>query len=74
MPFRQPDGTAPTIKDVMTRARLIESIGFDGIWFGEALGRHIRLPDPLMWLVAAAAATEHIEPTLPSARFFSTPD
>ena len=61
MPFRQPDGAAPTIKDVMTRARLLESIGFDGIWFGEALGRQIRLPDPLMWLVAAAAATEHIE-------------
>lgn len=62
MPFRQPDGSAPTIAQVMDRARLIERCGFDGIWFGDTIGRTTTArPDPLMWLLLAAAATRRLE-------------
>jgi alkanesulfonate monooxygenase SsuD/methylene tetrahydromethanopterin reductase-like flavin-dependent oxidoreductase (luciferase family) len=46
----------------MRRAALLEKIGFDGIWLGDSVGR-VRwpVPDPLLWLGAAAAATERIE-------------
>ena len=46
----------------MNRARLIERLGFDGIWLGDTVGRVAwPVPDALGWLTAAAAATEHIE-------------
>jgi alkanesulfonate monooxygenase SsuD/methylene tetrahydromethanopterin reductase-like flavin-dependent oxidoreductase (luciferase family) len=46
----------------MARAKLIEDVGFDGIWFGETIGRTTSArPDPLIWLSYAAAATSHIE-------------
>jgi alkanesulfonate monooxygenase SsuD/methylene tetrahydromethanopterin reductase-like flavin-dependent oxidoreductase (luciferase family) len=46
----------------MDRARLIERLGFDGIWLGDTIGRvEWPVPDPLTWLTGAAAATEHIE-------------
>jgi alkanesulfonate monooxygenase SsuD/methylene tetrahydromethanopterin reductase-like flavin-dependent oxidoreductase (luciferase family) len=46
----------------MRRAALLEKIGFDGIWLGDSVGR-VRwpVPDPLLWLGAAAAATRRIE-------------
>jgi len=47
---------------IMSRARLIEGIGFDGIWVGDSVGRvEWPVPDPLAWLTAAAAATERVE-------------
>ncbi len=62
MPFRQPDGGAPTIADVTRRAQKIEQAGFDGIWIGDAVSRGVTpKPDPLMWLAVAAAATHNIE-------------
>jgi alkanesulfonate monooxygenase SsuD/methylene tetrahydromethanopterin reductase-like flavin-dependent oxidoreductase (luciferase family) len=62
LPFQQPDGSASTIADVMSRARLIERLGFDGIWFGDSIGRSSTpRPDSLLWLAIAAAGTEHIE-------------
>ena len=62
LPHQQPDGSAPTAADVLRRARLIERIGFDGIWMGDSIGRGPRpRPDPLLWLAAAAAATERLE-------------
>jgi alkanesulfonate monooxygenase SsuD/methylene tetrahydromethanopterin reductase-like flavin-dependent oxidoreductase (luciferase family) len=62
LPTRQSDGRAPTIAEIMQRAKVIEDIGFDGIWMGDSVGRAARpVPDVLVWLVAAAAATEHIE-------------
>ena len=46
----------------MQRARLIERVGFDGIWLGDSVGRaRWPVPDPLLWLAAAAAGTERIE-------------
>src|SRR5947207_584325 len=45
---------------LMARAKAIEDAGLDGIWLGDGLGAMAR-PDPLMWLLVAAAATEHVE-------------
>jgi alkanesulfonate monooxygenase SsuD/methylene tetrahydromethanopterin reductase-like flavin-dependent oxidoreductase (luciferase family) len=62
LPTSQPDGGGPTISDLMDRARLIERLGFDGIWVGDSIGRVTwPIPDALVWLTAAAAATERIE-------------
>ncbi|NKC16593.1 MAG: LLM class flavin-dependent oxidoreductase [Gammaproteobacteria bacterium] len=58
-------GAKPT--GVVTRERmtedasLAESIGFDSLWFFDALGRGMMLPDPLIALTVAALVTEHIE-------------
>src|SRR5579864_9524230 len=62
LPTRQADGSAPTIQQIMQRAALIERIGFDGIWIGDSVGRvKWPVPDPLVWLTAAAAGTHTIE-------------
>ncbi len=62
LPVTRPDGSAPSGAEVMARARLIEQVGFDGIWLGESIGRHTGpRPDPLGWLLAAALATERIQ-------------
>lgn len=62
LPTRRSDGGAPAIAQLMDRARLIERLGFDGIWLGDSIGRvGWPVPDPLAWLTAAAAATQHIE-------------
>jgi alkanesulfonate monooxygenase SsuD/methylene tetrahydromethanopterin reductase-like flavin-dependent oxidoreductase (luciferase family) len=62
LPTRQADSRAPAIDQLMRRAALIERIGFDGIWLGDSVGRaRWPVPDPLIWLTAAAAATQRIE-------------
>jgi alkanesulfonate monooxygenase SsuD/methylene tetrahydromethanopterin reductase-like flavin-dependent oxidoreductase (luciferase family) len=62
LPHQQPDGSVLTFAGVAERARLIERLGFDGIWIGDSIGRGERpRPDPLMYLAVAAAATEHVE-------------
>jgi alkanesulfonate monooxygenase SsuD/methylene tetrahydromethanopterin reductase-like flavin-dependent oxidoreductase (luciferase family) len=62
LPHQKPDGTSLSAADVMVRARLLERIGFDGIWFGDSVGRTERpRPDPLMMLAVAAGATQHVE-------------
>lgn len=62
LPTRQADGRAPTLDQLMRRAQVIERIGFDGIWLGDSIGRvKWPVPDPLVWLTAAAAGTSHIE-------------
>jgi len=42
-------------------ARCAESAGFDGLWFFDAIGRGMILPDPLQAAVLAANATRRIE-------------
>ncbi len=42
-------------------ARLAESVGFDSLWFFDALGREHILPDPLIAVTVAALATESIK-------------
>jgi alkanesulfonate monooxygenase SsuD/methylene tetrahydromethanopterin reductase-like flavin-dependent oxidoreductase (luciferase family) len=62
MPFVREDGEPLSAKDIMTRAVAIEKAGFDGIWIGDAIGRmRLTRPDPFLWLLPAAAATERIE-------------
>ncbi|HEX8967657.1 MAG TPA: LLM class flavin-dependent oxidoreductase [Chloroflexota bacterium] len=62
LPHQQPDGNAPSFAELAARSRLIERVGFDGIWFGDSIGRGPRPRlDPLMSLAVAAAATNHVE-------------
>jgi alkanesulfonate monooxygenase SsuD/methylene tetrahydromethanopterin reductase-like flavin-dependent oxidoreductase (luciferase family) len=62
LPFQRPDGSAPGHAEIMARARLIERVGFDGIWSGDTIGRTpTARPDVLEWLLVAAIATERIE-------------
>jgi alkanesulfonate monooxygenase SsuD/methylene tetrahydromethanopterin reductase-like flavin-dependent oxidoreductase (luciferase family) len=62
LPYVQPDGSAPSAARLASRARLIESIGFDVIAQGDHLGSPSRpTPDVVLWLTAAASATSRIE-------------
>jgi alkanesulfonate monooxygenase SsuD/methylene tetrahydromethanopterin reductase-like flavin-dependent oxidoreductase (luciferase family) len=61
LPFQQLDGRPITIAQVTNFARMIEAAGFDGIWLGDAVGRGLPWPDPLIWLSIAAASTEQVE-------------
>ena len=60
MPLKDQDGKVLNAKGVMARAKAVEAAGFDGVWIGDGLGGASR-PDPLMWLLVAAAATERLE-------------
>ncbi|MEM7287972.1 MAG: LLM class flavin-dependent oxidoreductase [Actinomycetota bacterium] len=42
-------------------ARTAEALGYSSVWTFDAVGRGFMLPDPLMALAAAGAATERIE-------------
>jgi alkanesulfonate monooxygenase SsuD/methylene tetrahydromethanopterin reductase-like flavin-dependent oxidoreductase (luciferase family) len=62
MPYNNADGSAMTPQQVMDRARLIEATGFDGVWFGDTVGRTTSArPDQMSWLTLCAAATERVE-------------
>ena len=62
LPYRRADGSAPAAPEIMARARLLEEIGFDGIWMGDTVGRFdFAGLDTLQWLTVAAAGTTRIE-------------
>jgi len=62
LPYRRADGSAPAAAEIMARARLLEEIGFDGIWMGDTVGRFdFAGLDTLQWLTVAAAGTSRIE-------------
>jgi alkanesulfonate monooxygenase SsuD/methylene tetrahydromethanopterin reductase-like flavin-dependent oxidoreductase (luciferase family) len=62
LPYRRADGSAPAAAEIMARARLLEEIGFDGIWMGDTVGRFdFAGLDTLQWLTVAAAGTTRIE-------------
>jgi alkanesulfonate monooxygenase SsuD/methylene tetrahydromethanopterin reductase-like flavin-dependent oxidoreductase (luciferase family) len=62
LPYRRADGGAPNAGEIMARARLLEEIGFDGIWIGDTVGRwDFAGLDTLQWLTAAACGTQRIE-------------
>jgi alkanesulfonate monooxygenase SsuD/methylene tetrahydromethanopterin reductase-like flavin-dependent oxidoreductase (luciferase family) len=62
LPYRRADGSAPAAAEIMARARLLEEIGFDGIWMGDTVGRFdFAGLDTLQWLTVAAAGTGRIE-------------
>jgi alkanesulfonate monooxygenase SsuD/methylene tetrahydromethanopterin reductase-like flavin-dependent oxidoreductase (luciferase family) len=60
MPLKDQDGVVLTAEGVMARAKAIEDAGLDGIWIGDGIGAMAR-PDPLMWLLVAAAGTKDVE-------------
>ena len=45
----------------VTAARAVERLGFDGLWFFDAIGRGFMDPDPLIAATVAASVTERIE-------------
>ncbi len=61
MPLKDADDNPLDSAGIMKRARMVEAAGLDGIWMGDGVGARLTRPDPLMWLLVAAAATEHIE-------------
>jgi alkanesulfonate monooxygenase SsuD/methylene tetrahydromethanopterin reductase-like flavin-dependent oxidoreductase (luciferase family) len=63
VPPHDEEGRILDLKGIMRRARMIEDAGLDGIWNGDGSyfrGRYTEV-DPLMWMLATAAGTEHIE-------------
>ena len=61
MPLKDAAGVPLDAAGIMHRARLVEQAGFNGIWMGDGLSPGMTRPDPLMWLLVAAAATSAIE-------------
>jgi alkanesulfonate monooxygenase SsuD/methylene tetrahydromethanopterin reductase-like flavin-dependent oxidoreductase (luciferase family) len=61
IPREHADGRPYNAADVMTRARAIETAGFDGIWLGESMNRGTPSVDTLTVLAIAAAATSRIQ-------------
>lgn len=59
VPFRDSERKLLDGAGVAARARMIEAAGLDGIWIGDHLSP--TRPDPLLWLLTAANATEHVE-------------
>lgn len=63
IPHNDEHGNILDVKGIMRRANMVEAAGLDGIWNGDASffrGTYTEV-DPLMWMVAAAAGTSHIE-------------
>jgi alkanesulfonate monooxygenase SsuD/methylene tetrahydromethanopterin reductase-like flavin-dependent oxidoreductase (luciferase family) len=63
IPHSDERGNVLDVKGIMRRAQMIEAAGLDGIWNGDASffrGSYTEV-DPLMWMLAAGAGTEHIE-------------
>src|SRR6202044_2063363 len=61
MPLLDRSGAALDAAGITRRAQLMEREGFDGIWLGDSFSPGMTRPDPLMWLLVAAAATTRIE-------------
>jgi alkanesulfonate monooxygenase SsuD/methylene tetrahydromethanopterin reductase-like flavin-dependent oxidoreductase (luciferase family) len=62
LPFVGPDGIVHNVQALGARAKMVEDLGFNSAWMGDASFRRMSTwPDPLLWLLAAARATEHIE-------------
>jgi alkanesulfonate monooxygenase SsuD/methylene tetrahydromethanopterin reductase-like flavin-dependent oxidoreductase (luciferase family) len=61
MPLKDAAGVPLDLTGIMDRARLVEQAGFAGIWMGDGLSPGMTRPDPLMWLLVAAAGTHTIE-------------
>src|SRR4051812_34343736 len=62
LPFLDQDGSPHDIASLGERARWIEEAGFSGIWMGDASFRDLATwPDPFLWMLGAAAATERVE-------------
>ena len=56
-----PDGRHLTGDALIAGARMVEAAGFESLWAFDAIGRGFMLPDPLIAVSVAAAATERLE-------------
>ena len=61
MPLKDASGVPLDATGIMTRARMVEDAGLDGIWMGDGISPNMTRPDPLMWLLVACAATQKLE-------------
>jgi alkanesulfonate monooxygenase SsuD/methylene tetrahydromethanopterin reductase-like flavin-dependent oxidoreductase (luciferase family) len=61
LPFLTKDHDAPSLEFVARRAKAVEDAGFDSIWIGDTISRGLTWPDPMQYLLAAAAGTKSIE-------------
>ncbi|MGH3662781.1 MAG: LLM class flavin-dependent oxidoreductase [Micromonosporaceae bacterium] len=61
LPTPDPSGESHLPASFAEGARRIEDAGFHGAWVFDAVNRGFTLPDPLLALAAAAAATQHME-------------
>jgi alkanesulfonate monooxygenase SsuD/methylene tetrahydromethanopterin reductase-like flavin-dependent oxidoreductase (luciferase family) len=55
-----PLSPSPEVGALVTQARQLEDEGFDSLWTVQAVGRGLMIPDPLVSLAAAAAATRRV--------------
>jgi len=55
------DGGPLTGATLLESARRVERLGFDSVWFFDAIGRGFILPDPLIGVSVAAAVTSRVE-------------
>jgi alkanesulfonate monooxygenase SsuD/methylene tetrahydromethanopterin reductase-like flavin-dependent oxidoreductase (luciferase family) len=60
MPLARADGSPLTGETLAGAGRMVERAGFDSLWCFDAIGRGFILPDPLIALAVAAAATERL--------------
>src|SRR6185295_17645164 len=60
LPMTAADGGPLTGDALVAGAGLIEAAGFDSLWCFDAIGRGFILPDPLIAVSVAAAATERL--------------
>lgn len=61
LPIVEGDGQPLSQGSLVAGARRIEAAGFDSAWAFDAIGRGFILPDPLIAVSVAAAATERID-------------
>ena len=61
MPFKDGDDQPLDAAGVAARAAMVEQAGLDGIWIQDSMIPGVMRPEPLLWLLPAAAATTNIE-------------
>jgi alkanesulfonate monooxygenase SsuD/methylene tetrahydromethanopterin reductase-like flavin-dependent oxidoreductase (luciferase family) len=61
MPFKDSDDQPLDAAGVAARAAMIEQAGLDGVWIQDSMIPGVMRPEPLLWLLPAAAATANIE-------------
>jgi alkanesulfonate monooxygenase SsuD/methylene tetrahydromethanopterin reductase-like flavin-dependent oxidoreductase (luciferase family) len=61
MPFKDGDDQPLDATGIAARAAMVERAGLDGIWIQDSIIPGVMRPEPLLWLLPAAAATTNIE-------------
>ena len=61
MPFKDGDDQPLNAAGIAARAAMVEQAGLDGVWIQDSMIPGVMRPEPLLWLLPAAAATTNIE-------------